>query len=173
MVIFTKKILRRVVKLIKDISFSNPVLNDACEIYELIKKSPPLDLNSRYAYMLVATHFANTTIVAKLDGCIVGVVSAYCLPSNPQILFVWQVAVDGSMRGQGLAKRLIEEALKKSPHVKWIETTITPSNIASQKLFCSIAASLQAPIRSAPFLSKTLFGEDAHEDEELYRIGPF
>ncbi len=157
----------------ENISFFNPVCEDSPQIYELIKRSPPLDLNSRYAYMLVATHFANTSVVAKINGKIVGVVSAYCLPQTPQTLFVWQVAIDQSMRGQGLAKKMLEHALKKSPQVKWLETTITPSNIASQKLFKSIAASLNANIEVMPFLSKTLFGEDSHEDEDLYQIGPF
>lgn len=157
----------------KEISFLNPVCDDAPQIYELIKSSPPLDLNSRYAYMLVATHFAATSIVAKVEDQVVGVVSAYCLPESPQTLFVWQVAVDSSMRGKGLAKQLLEHVLKKSPNARWIETTITPSNSASQKLFKSIAKTLHANVEVLPFFSKSLFKEDAHEDEELYRIGPF
>jgi len=156
-----------------NISFSNPVREDSPGIYALIKHSPPLDLNSRYAYMLVATHFASSSVVAKVDGNIVGVISAYILPNSPETLFVWQVAVDDSMRGQGLAKQLIEQALVKSPNAKWIETTITPSNEASQKLFRSITAKLKTSMEVIPFLPKSLFGEDAHEDEELYRIGPF
>jgi L-2,4-diaminobutyric acid acetyltransferase len=169
----TKKLLRRPVNLAMNINFLNPVREDSPEIFTLIKRSPPLDLNSRYAYMLVATHFANTSIVAKVDGRIVGVVSAYCLPNKPETLFVWQVAVDKSMRGQGLAKQLIEQALMKAPQARWIETTITPSNSPSQKLFKSIASKLGTTMEVIPFLPKVLFGEDAHEDEDLYRIGPF
>jgi len=173
MVILTEKILRIPVDSVNNIGFSNPMREDAPYIYELIKRSPPLDLNSRYAYMLIATHFANTSVVAKVDSRIVGVVSAYALPNSAQTLFIWQVAVDDSMRGQGLAKRLIEQALTHSPQARWIETTITPSNGASQKLFKSVASMLESPIEVSSFLPKSLFGNDAHEDEELYRIGPF
>lgn len=154
------------------IQFSAPVREDSPALYALIKRSPPLDLNSRYAYMLVATHFANTSVVAKVDGEVVGLVSAYVLPEKPDTLFVWQVAVDASMRGAGLAQRLVYKALESVPNVRFIETTITPSNVASQKLFERIASQLETAIESKPFLPKTLFGEDAHEDENLYVIGP-
>ena len=154
------------------IQFSTPVCEDSPALYALIKRSPPLDLNSRYAYMLVATHFAKTSVVAKVDGEVVGLVSAYVLPEKPDTLFVWQVAVDASMRGAGLAQRLVLHALKSMPSARFIETTITPSNVASQKLFERLAASLETSIESKPFLPHALFGEDAHEDEDLYVIGP-
>jgi L-2,4-diaminobutyric acid acetyltransferase len=153
------------------IDFSTPILEDGSKIYELVKRSFPLDLNSQYAYMLICTHFSNTSIVAKVDNQVVGFVSAYLLPKSPQTLFIWQVAVDKSMRNQGLAKRLLKEILQNLPNIKWIETTISPSNKASLKLFKSIALELNVSIQKSPFFDAALFQNEEHESEELYRIG--
>lgn len=124
--------------------------------------------------MLICTHFANTSIVVENEGDILGLISGYILPDSPEVFFVWQVAVHRSMRGQGLALRMLTNLMKreglKSTH--FIETTISPDNLASQNLFKRFASDTQTPISNQPLFDKTLFGEDAHEDEDLYRIGP-
>jgi L-2,4-diaminobutyric acid acetyltransferase len=124
--------------------------------------------------MLVCTHFANTSIVAEKDGGLVGLISGYAIPDLPEVFFVWQVAVDPEMRGKGLAKEMAMTLLKRDnlTKINFIDTTISPSNTASQSLFKRIAASLQTNIVNQPLFDKSLFGQEAHEDEELYRIGP-
>ena len=82
-----------------DISIRYPRKNDASEIYNLVKNSKVLDLNSEYLYLLQSTHFIDTCSVAICDEEVVGFVSGYKLPNNQNTLFIWQVAVDEKFRG--------------------------------------------------------------------------
>jgi L-2,4-diaminobutyric acid acetyltransferase len=125
--------------------------------------------------MLVCTHFQDTSVVAEADDQVMGLVSGYLDPKQPDTLFVWQVAVDASLRGQGVALRMLKSLLERPSlrHVRFIETTISPSNAASQNLFKRLASQLHAEITDRPYFDKSLFGGEAHEDEYLYRIGPF
>ncbi len=159
-----------------------PKLEDSPKIYELIQNSPPLDLNSRYLYMLQATHFRDTCIVAELTpengeapSQIAGFISGYRLPENPESLFIWQVAVSSSARGKGVAKKMMLELLQRPAlkSIKQIMTTVTPSNTASLKLFESLARHLKASFTEEMGFESALFGGDAHEAEMLYKIGPF
>ncbi|NLC71480.1 MAG: diaminobutyrate acetyltransferase [Desulfuromonadaceae bacterium] len=159
-----------------------PKLNDSPMIYELIQNAPPLDLNSRYLYILQATHFRNSCIVAELISdkkgeapLLAGFLSGYRLPEDPRTFFVWQVAVGSSARGMGVAKRMALDLLRRPAlsDLTEIITTITPSNGASLKLFESLARKLETQIVEEDGFDAGLFGGDAHESECLYRIGPF
>lgn len=154
-----------------DLSFRKPILTDGHAIYQLIKSSPPLDLNSSYLYFLQASHFADTCIVAEQNGQIIGFLSAYFQPDKPQALFVWQVAVAESQRGRGLAKGLLLALLKNQPNdsaMTEITCTISPSNKASQSLFKSFAKTHGLLLQTAPFINEAHFGEENHEAEDLY-----
>jgi L-2,4-diaminobutyric acid acetyltransferase len=159
-----------------------PHIDDSPAIYELIRSSPPLDLNSRYLYMLLTTHFRKTCIIAELtsengqgDPQLAGFLSGYRLPEEPEVFFVWQVAVSSVARGKGVAKTLLLDVLKRPAlnDLKQIITTVTPSNTASLKLFESVARHLDTKIVEEKGFEANLFGGDAHEPEMLYRIGPF
>jgi len=156
------------------ILFREPKIEDSPELYALIERCKPLDLNARYCYMLLCSHFASTTVLAEKEGKLIGAITAYRDPRTPETLFVWQVAVDASMRGQGIALSMLK-ALFLRPHlhdISFLETTISPSNAASQKLFARFALEYKTSISSTPYFLKSLFGNEAHEDEELYRVGP-
>jgi L-2,4-diaminobutyric acid acetyltransferase len=151
-----------------------PKLTDSEAVYELVRDCKPLDLNSRYLYMLVATHFSRTSIVAEEDGELVGLISGYVPPDNLEVLFVWQVAVAARMRGKKLALKMLLSLLGREnlKGVSSMQTTVTPSNIASRKFFERCASRLGADLEIEPWFTRDLFGNDAHEDEELFRIGP-
>ena len=86
--------------------FRKPGVSDGPTIYDLVTRSKPLDVNSRYNYLLLCSHFANTCAVAESDATVQAFISAYVPPEQPDTLFVWQVAVDASLRGQGVASPL-------------------------------------------------------------------
>jgi L-2,4-diaminobutyric acid acetyltransferase len=157
------------------IKLRKPTLNDSPKLYELINRCKPLDLNSRYAYMLICTHFKETSVVIEYEGRLVGALTGYRKPEDPHIFFVWQVAVDVSMRSQGLAERMVLWLLKEPSltDIHYIETTISPSNKASQRVFEKVAAHLGAGLSQEPYFDQKLFGGDAHEDEYLFSIGAF
>ena len=119
-------------------------------------------------------YFSETSIVAKVDEEVVGFVSGFVKPNSPNTLFIWQVAVAQSQRGKGIASRMVNQLLTRDvcQDVSFIETTITPSNDASQNLFKRIAKNLSAPLEVLECFSANQFPEEGHEDENLHKIGP-
>jgi L-2,4-diaminobutyric acid acetyltransferase len=151
-----------------------PTKDDAVAIHRLVSQCPPLDLNSLYSYLLLTEHFPDTCIVAAGDGAALGFVSAYTPPARPDVLFIWQVAVHERMRGQGLGKRLLQALLQRPDlaGARYLETTVSPGNAASRRMFNLLAQDLGAAVNETPLFDRTLFGPQAHDDEPLLRIGP-
>lgn len=149
---------------------------DAAPIHQLISECPPLDLNSLYAYLLLCEHFRDTCVLAEsAGGRIDGFISAYVLPTRPDVLFVWQVAVHARARGQRLGRAMLRDLLrcKGLEHVRHLETTVGPDNQASRRTFAGLAGELGAHVTEQPFFDRHLFGGADHDDEMLLRIGPF
>ncbi|MGD8860572.1 MAG: diaminobutyrate--2-oxoglutarate transaminase [Myxococcales bacterium] len=155
-----------------DVSFRVPTPDDAAALHALCQRVG-LDLNSAYAYLLVSSHWADTSVVAELDGKIAGFVSGYRPPSHDDAYFVWQVGSAPEARGRGLARRMILEVLGRDAcrGVRYIEATVTPDNEASQRLFASVARELDTAIEVSPHFRADQFPGD-HAAEELHRIGP-
>lgn len=157
-----------------DILLRKPKPEEGLEVYRLIANSPPLDLNSVYNYYLLTTHFADTCVVAEHMGRVTGFLSAYIRPDAPNVLFIWQVAVDASMRGKGVARMMLSSVMSRPEcaGVEFIETTVGPSNAPSRGLFESFSKKWNYPLDVSEFLPASAFGELEHESEELLRIGP-
>ncbi|OIO69985.1 MAG: diaminobutyrate acetyltransferase [Zetaproteobacteria bacterium CG_4_9_14_3_um_filter_49_83] len=156
------------------LAIRKPTVEDGPSIYDLVKSSKPLDVNSRYLYLLQCSHFAKTCAVAESDGSVQAFISAYVLPDQPETLFVWQLAVDKLLRGQGIAGKLISHLLQR-PHLaktRFIEATVNPSNNASRNLFKSLALKHNCEINESMLFEAKLFDVDAHEAEILLRVGP-
>jgi L-2,4-diaminobutyric acid acetyltransferase len=151
-----------------------PTENDAAAIHELIENSPPLDLNSCYAYLLQAWHFAETCALAEIAGLPAGYVSAYIPPRQPDTLFIWQVVVARKFRGLGLARNLVKTLLRREAcrAIRYITTTVTVGNNASVQLFRTLAASLEGHLDISHGISSSLLKPADHPSERLFRIGP-
>jgi len=150
----------------------NPKPADAPAVYALVDECKPLDLNSTYAYLLLCTHFAQTCVVAELEGRVVGFLSGYRKPQDDSVLFVWQVAVSPIVRGRGTAKQMLHEVYRNCPWARFIETTIGPDNKPSWALFESFARKHSAPCTQETLFAPEDFGAESHEEERLLRIGP-
>ena len=150
-----------------------PTLDDGQAIHRLITNSPPLDRNSVYAYLLQGLHHAATCVVADGDDGLAGYVSAYIPPQQADTLFIWQMVVASSWRGEGLAQAMLHHLLARRVHgVRWLETTITPDNVASLATFQALARQLDIGIEAVGALGGALFPEPDHPAEILYRLGP-
>lgn len=153
-----------------------PRLTDGAAIWRIARDSRTLDLNSSYSYLLWCRDFAATSVVARgADGEPVGFVTGYVRPQRPRTLVVWQVAVDQSQRGRGLAGTMLDELtdrLVAESGVTDLETTITPDNAASQRLFASYAERRGAVVEREVLFDGGLFPDGGHEPEVLHRIGP-
>lgn len=158
---------------VNDITIRSPRREDGAAIHDLVVRAGTLEPNSAYCYLLLADHFASTCVVATHDEQLVGAVLGYRPPSEPEGLFVWQVAVDASMRGKGLGLSLLH-AFTRTPGARGAQkllATVAPSNTASNKLFASFARTVGASLRIAEGYPAELFPDD-HEDERLITIHP-
>lgn len=141
------------------VTFRAPTSADGADVWELIRKSGPLDENSMYCNIVQCDHFADTCVIAELDGVIVGWISAFIPPDEPDTLFVWQVAVGETARGRGVAKKMLNELFDRPgcAEVTQLKTTITADNDASWALFNSFADKMDADLDHEPH-----YEEDAH-----------
>lgn len=156
------------------VAIERPRLADGSALWRIARDSTVLDLNSSYAYVLWARDFAETTAIAKVDGAVAGFVTGYLRPDQPDTLFVWQVAVDEAYRGAGIAGKLLRGLLDRlqANGVRYLETTITSDNEASIRLFSALARDRGTEIVRDKLFTADVF-PDGHDDEDLYRIGPF
>lgn len=146
---------------------------DGSAIHALIARCAPLDTNSMYCNLLQASHFADTAILAEMQGEAVGFISGYRLPQQPNTLFVWQVAVDSRARGQGLASRMLKQLLSNQQGVNTLHTTITESNAASWNTFKRLARDLNTELSSREFFNREQHLGGQSDSEFLVEIGPF
>lgn len=158
-----------------EIKLREPVKSDGKNIFNLIKRCKPLDVNSEYLYLLQSTYFKDTCSVATLDNDdAIGFISGYLAPNEKNVLFIWQVAVDERARGKSVAKRLLHEILDRDfcKDVEYIHTTISPDNESSKRFFEKFAKNLDANIETSVLFDNEDFSE-GHEKEVLFKIGPF
>jgi L-2,4-diaminobutyric acid acetyltransferase len=152
-----------------------PVRADGKRIHSLVRDCKPLDENSCYAYLLLCEHFADTCVVAETDDQeLAGFISAYIPPAKPDVVFVWQVAVSARARGAVLGGAMLRDLIQRDAcrQVRYLETTVSPSNTASQRMFEKFAGNVEAKCLSEPLFDTKDFSEPGHEPETLFRIGP-
>ncbi|WP_432038798.1 diaminobutyrate acetyltransferase [Streptomyces cucumeris] len=157
------------------LTLDTPRVEDGAAIWRIARDSKTLDLNSSYSYLLWCRDFAATSVVARdASGGPVAFITGYIRPERPETLVVWQVAVDDAFRGRGLAATLLDGLTRRVAGlgVRGIETTITPDNTASNRLFTSFAERHGAPVEREVLFHGELFPDGGHEPEVLYRIGP-
>ena len=157
------------------IELRTPTADLGAAVAQLIRECPPLDPNSTYCNLLQCSHFAGTSVAAMRQGELIGFISGYRIPGQPDTLFIWQVAVSGKARGKALATRMLEHILTRqnSQSITHLETSITPDNQASWALFKGLAKRLDTSITSSVLFDKERHFLGAHDSELLVRIGPF
>ncbi|MFI1360012.1 diaminobutyrate acetyltransferase [Streptomyces sp. NPDC020898] len=165
-----------------DLQIDRPDVADGAALWRIARDSKVLDLNSSYSYLLWCRDFAATSVVARdAEGGPVGFVTGYVRPDRPHTLLVWQVAVDAGHQGRGLAAAMLDGLARRvaaEQGITAVETTITPGNTASERLFTSFAQRHGATVEREVLFDAGLFPKDsvgqegAHDPEVLYRIGP-
>ncbi|WP_078900369.1 diaminobutyrate acetyltransferase [Streptomyces sp. SBT349] len=158
------------------LTLDSPALADGAALWRIARDSRVLDLNSPYSYLLWCRDYAGTSIVARdTSGDPVGFITGYTRPEAPRTLLIWQVAVDHGQRGRGLAAAMLDALAARTGRelgVEAIETTVTPDNTASDRLFASFADRHRAGLTHEVLFEAGVFPERGHEPEVLYRIGP-
>nr|WP_321980808.1 diaminobutyrate acetyltransferase [uncultured Cohaesibacter sp.] len=149
-----------------------PCAEDGAEIWELVRNCRPLDENSMYCNLLQCDHFADTCVLAELSGEVVGWISAYILPNDPDTLFIWQVAVAEKARGLGLGSKMLQTIIDRPQceAVTKLQTTITKDNEASWALFGKFAKNQSCKLDSQPYYTQSQHFQDRHDTENLVTI---
>lgn len=152
-----------------------PTPEDGAPIHNLIRKSAFLDDNSLYCYLVIATHFSDTSVVATMGDDLVGVVTAYIPPGQPDTVFIWQVAVDTLAQKRGLAGSMLRHILagEACREVRFMETTVTKDNQASRAMFNSLAKKLDCEIEESLMFDRKQHFLNLHDSEYKLRLGPF
>ncbi|QKS71255.1 diaminobutyrate acetyltransferase [Paenalkalicoccus suaedae] len=155
-------------------TLSQPTKEDGQGMWALAKKTS-LDLNSVYKYIMMAEYFSETCVVAKEKDEVVGFITGFIQPEHPDVIFVWQVGVDSSQRGKGVAYKMLKELISREAckEVNFLEATITKDNTASQALFKKLAKQMNTTYRVTETFPEEVFPGDEHDAEYTYRIGPF
>lgn len=155
----------------------HPTIDDGAAIWQLVVDAGTLDRNSSYLYLLLCRDFADCCAVAEADGRLQGFTTGFRSAKRADVWFLWQVGVAASARGQRLAGRMAHFILNtQAPEgVRYLETTVAPSNEASRALFAGIARRLDTELAESDLFTEPQFPPDegVHEAEPLLRIGPF
>ena len=156
------------------LEFSPPTNRDGLKVHRLIAACPPLDPNSAYCNLLQCHHFADTSVKVEMNGEIVGFISGYIPPNEPEVLFIWQVAVSEKARGMGVGRRMLTHLMDRPAckNVRYMHTTVTPDNKASLAMFASYARSANADVSERVLFDKNDHFEGQHDSEVLFSIGP-
>lgn len=149
-----------------------PTSEDGAAIWALVRQCKPLDENSMYCNLIQCDHFRDTCVVAELDGEIIGWVSAYVLPHDPETLFVWQVAVSPVARGMGLGINMLKHLYGRDAcdDVERLQTTITSDNDASWALFRRFAKAQGGHLDDEPYFTEDDHFDGHHATENMVTI---
>lgn len=152
-----------------------PTAEDAAAVHDLIARCQPLDANSLYCNLLQCSLFSSTCVLAERNGQLQGFISALIPPQQPDCLFVWQVAVDPSARGQGLGRTMLLDLLSREHcrGVTQLQTSITEDNAASWALFNSLARHLRAELTQQVLFDRQRHFANRHPTEMLVTICQF
>ncbi|WP_055713599.1 diaminobutyrate acetyltransferase [Streptomyces torulosus] len=153
--------------------YRTPRVEDAQAMWQMVHESDELDDNSPYYYALWCRDFAETSLVASLGDEVVGFLTGYFRPNQPDTYLVWQEAVKPRhgipMLGVQLFERAAERAVGNG--ARYIEATVSADNKAIIMVLKKCAKRYQAPVHTEVLFPASLFPEE-HHDEVLYRIGP-
>lgn len=159
--------------LIDKLRYRAPNKADGAKMWEMVRDSGKLDLNSPYFYLAMSHWFSQSCLLVEdiETNRPVGMIIGFRKPSNTNVLFIWQIAVHKRYRGSGIAMKMLNQ-LAEQPDIQYVEATISPSNYSSRRLFEKWAASRQVDIVQSDCFGEADFPDQRHEQEDLYIIGP-
>lgn len=159
----------------KEFIFRQPIIDDAKNIHELAQPFKPLiGTNPIYTYLLITTHFSETSIVAIDPDSqqLAGFVSGYITPNHSdKTLFLWEIGVKHGFHGHNLYIRMVNTLIAKIQPT-FVEATVGPSNASSSNRLHDISNAFNAPLNTSTQFHEHHFGALNHEKEILYSIGP-
>ena len=157
-----------------NIELRQPTSDDGIHVCDLVRQSAFLDNNSLYCYLAVCAHFSTTSAVAYSGEQLMGFITAYSPPRQPDTLFVWQVAVHSAAQNQGLASRMLDQILERSycRQITFVETSVTTDNKASRAMFAALARRHKCELKESVMFDRYTHFRNLHDTEYKLTIGP-
>lgn len=154
-------------------SYRTPRVEDAQAMWQMVHESDQLDDNSLYYYALRCRDFADTSLVAELSNEVVGFLTGYFRPEQPNTYLVWQEATKPRHGVPMLGVQLFEQAADRAVGngARYIEATVSADNKAIIMVLKKCAKRYHASVHTEVLFPASLFPGE-HHDEVLYRIGP-
>ncbi len=154
-------------------TFRTPRPEDAFAVWQLVADTPGLDTNSPYHYVLWFRDFADCSLLAVIDDQIVGFLTGYRRPDEPDTYFVWQTAVSRRHGVPFLGVKLFEAAADRqvARGARYIEATVSAENKAILMVLGQYARRRSAEVTDRVLFPGGWLGA-GHHDEVLHRIGP-
>ncbi|WP_370402705.1 GNAT family N-acetyltransferase [Sulfitobacter sp. JB4-11] len=122
---------------------------------------------------LVANRFSpETSVVAELDGTLVGWALAYVLPFDPETLFIWKVEISEGAGDAGLASLMLGHLMRQDAcrGITRVQTSIRSDDEDSWSLFRRFASWQRSRMQIQPFVTQALFPQKRHKNENLVTI---
>jgi L-2,4-diaminobutyric acid acetyltransferase len=151
------------------VDLSRPDPTDGPALLDLARRAGGLDVNSGYAYALLAREFGDTSVIARIGHEPVAFATGFRRPSAPGTLFVWQMAVHPRHRGSRLALRMLHHLVGRPPGPSAIEATVEPGNAGSLATFARLATDLGGAMGTDALLDERHLGP-GHAPEHLVHI---
>ena len=149
-----------------------PEGRDEDGIFALAKRTPSQGMRIVHG-SLVANRFSpETSVVAELDGELVGWALAYVLPFDPETLFIWKVEVSEDAADNGLASLMLGHLMRQDAcsTVTRVQTSIPSDDENSWALFRRFANWQRSQMEIQPFVTQALFPKHRHKNQNLVTI---
>lgn len=149
-----------------------PEAGDSPRIAALARRSACRGAASLQPELLNDPTFRETSVVAELDGELVGFVSAYRLPYDPGTLFIWHVEEAEAARNSGVSALMLGHLMRSDicADVTRVQTAIKPVDEPSWALFRRFARWQRAPMDIQPSYTQALTPFARHETDLLVTI---
>lgn len=122
---------------------------------------------------LVASRFSpETSVVAELNGELVGLALAYVLPFDSETLFIWTVEVSEAAADTGLSSLMLGHLMRQDAclNVTRVQTCIPSDDEDSWALFRRFAKWQRSKMKIEPFVTQALFPGNRHKNQNLVTI---
>jgi L-2,4-diaminobutyric acid acetyltransferase len=116
--------------------------------------------------------FRETSVLAELAGKLLGWVSAYILPYDPQTLFIWAVEVVKSEQNPGLSSLMLGYLMRQEPRagLTRVQTVISCDEDRPWALFRQFARWQHSRLDIQPYFTQALTPHKRHENDNLVTI---
>jgi len=111
--------------------------HDADAIHAFVGTGPPLTLHTPFTYWVILRYWGSVCFVAEDNDQIVGLITSVGAVESADLLYVWQIGVDGDRRGKRLAQGLLD-CLQAEAHTRGylrFQVSIASDNGVSFNLF--------------------------------------